>query len=184
MFAGTAEEAAKSEDTVPLQELEDGRGTFSFPIEALDTEVSAAAFSVKKQKWYDRTLLFEAASLPDEAFANSRYVTAEDLGLTDGSYICNVALSGGSGKASVTSPCRIRVDNGICMATIEWSSDKYDYMEVDGTRYEPENTEGNAVFTIPVKGFDYEMPVQADTTAMSQPYLIDYTLKFDSSSIK
>ncbi len=184
MFAGTAEDASKADDTIPLQELEDGRGTFSFPIDALDAEVSAAAFSVKKQKWYDRTLLFEAASLPDEAFVNRRFMTAEDLGLTDGDYICDVALSGGSGRASITSPCRIRVDKGFCLATIEWSSDKYDYMEIDGTRYEPENTEGNSVFTIPIKGFDYEMPVQADTTAMSQPYLIDYTLRFDSSSIK
>ena len=27
------------------------------------------------------------------------------------------------------------------------------------------------------------LPVQADTTAMSQPYLIDYTLYFNSASI-
>ena len=36
---------------------------------------------------------------------------------------------------------------------------------------------------IPVTGFDYKMPVSADTTAMSTPHLIDYTLTFDSASL-
>ena len=39
------------------------------------------------------------------------------------------------------------------------------------------------VFVIPVI-FDEEMAVQADTTAMSQPHLIDYTLYFDASTIQ
>ena len=34
------------------------------------------------------------------------------------------------------------------------------------------------------KGFSYEMPVQADTTAMSKPHLIDYTLCFNGSTIE
>ena len=70
-----------------------------------------------------------------------------------------------------------------CTAEIIWSSNKYDYMMVDGDRYDPISTEEHSVFEIPVDGFDYEMAVEADTTAMSQPYLIDYTLTFDSATI-
>ena len=33
------------------------------------------------------------------------------------------------------------------------------------------------------KTFDAPVAVQADTTAMSQPYLIDYTLTFASASV-
>ncbi len=67
---------------------------------------------------------------------------------------------------------------------IAWSSSNYDYMLVDGVQYDPVNTEGNSVFEIPVTAFDTPVAVQADTTAMSQPYLIDYTLTFDSASIQ
>ena len=37
------------------------------PVEALDQGIPCAAFS-KKEKWYDRTLLFRAGSLPEEAW--------------------------------------------------------------------------------------------------------------------
>ena len=43
---------------------------------------------------------------------------------------------------------------------------------------------GNSQFEIPVKAFDYSMAVVGDTIAMSEPHEIDYTLKFDSASIK
>ena len=177
MFAGTAQEASKSDDYIPFEKSGEG-GTFTIPVEALDAGISAAAFSNNKEKWYDRTLLFEAASLPDDAFLEKRFTTAEDLGIEDGIYICDVTLSGGSGKASVKSPCSVEVKDGKCTATIEWSSPNYDFMMVDDKRYDPINTDGNSVFEIPVIGFDYEMPIQADTTAMSEPHLIDYTLTF------
>ncbi|MCR5099713.1 MAG: hypothetical protein K6B14_12315 [Lachnospiraceae bacterium] len=184
MFIGTAQEAAASGGPyLQLQGLVD-TGFFSFPINALDEGIQVAAFSVRKQKWYDRTILFEASSLPDEAFREKRYKTAEDLGLADGKYTCGVTLEGGSGKASVTDPCEIEIKDGKCTAKIEWSSPNYDFMMVDGVQYDPVNTEGNSVFEIPVEGFDYAMPVQADTTAMSKPHLIDYTLNFDSSTVK
>jgi hypothetical protein len=55
---------------------------------------------------------------------------------------------------------------------------------VDGQKYEPVNTDGNSVFEIPVASFDSPLEVVADTTAMSEPHEIEYTLTFDSSSIK
>lgn len=36
----------------------------------------------------------------------------------------------------------------------------------------------------PVSVFDAEMEVTADTVAMSEPHEIDYTLNFDSSTVK
>lgn len=110
-------------------------------------------------------------------------ITADDLGLADGSYWIDVTLSGGSGKASVESPATIAIEDGQVTATIIFSSSYYDYMLVDGERYEPVNTEGNSAFEIPVDGFDYEMAVTADTTAMSTPHEIEYTLYFDSATI-
>lgn len=185
VFMGTGEEAAAADEAeyISFVENENGEHTFTVPVEALDMGISVAAFSKKKEKWYDRTLLFRLDSLPTEA-VESVMTTAEDLGLEDGEYTCEVSLEGGSGKASVTSPCKIVVADGTVTATIEWSSPNYDYMKVDDVQYDPVNTEGNSVFEIPVAGFDYACPVLADTTAMSTPHEIEYTLKFNSSTIQ
>ena len=51
-------------------------------------------------------------------------------------------------------------------------------------KHEPVNEDGNSAFEIPVDGFDYPMEVVADTVAMSTPHEIEYTLQFDSASIK
>ena len=103
--------------------------------------------------------------------------------LDDGEYTVDVTLSGGSGRASVESTAKLTVSGGVLTVTIVWSSSNYDYMLVDGVQYDPVNTEGNSVFELPLNTFDTPVAVQADTTAMSQPYLIDYTLTFDSASV-
>ena len=69
------------------------------------------------------------------------------------------------------------------MATIVWSSSKYDYMLVDGVKYEVLSTENGSTFEIPVAAFDTELTVIGDTTAMSTPHEIEYTLNFDSASL-
>ena len=95
-----------------------------------------------------------------------------------------MTLSGGTGKATIKSPATLNVKNGKMTATIQWTSSNYDYMIVDGQRYEPVNTEGNSVFEIPVPYFDSPFDVIADTTAMSEPHEIEYKLTFDSSTVK
>ena len=186
MYAGTAKEAAKAPESeyIDLVPESEDMATFTLPVNALDDGESFAAFSKKKEKWYDRTLLFEAASLPDEAFAESRGTDAASLELEDGTYTAKVTLEGGSGKAGVDSPAEFTVKDGVCTAHIVWSSPNYDYMIVNEEQYDPVNTEGNSAFDIPVDKFDQPIKVQADTTAMSKPYLIDYTLNFDSSTIE
>ena len=74
--------------------------------------------------------------------------------------------------------------DGKMPATIVWSSPNYDYMIVDGEKYLPTNTEGNSTFEIPVSALDTALDVTADTVAMSTPHEIEYTLTFDSASLK
>lgn len=185
VYMGTGEEAAAAseEDYIPFVENASGAHTFTVPVQALDQAVSCAAFSKKKEKWYDRDLLFRSDSLPENAFKSIDKVTVSDLGLEDGEYTVEVTLEGGSGKASVESPAKITVEGDLVTATIIFSSKNYDYMLVGDEKYLPVNTEGNSTFEIPVSGFDYKMPVVADTTAMSQPHEISYTLNFDSKTV-
>lgn len=96
-------------------------------------------------------------------------------GISDGEYTASVVMTGGSGKAYIESPCKVTVTDGQATAHLVWSSPNYDYMIVDGDTYYPVNKEGNSEFDIPVS-LGKEMNVQADTTAMSTPHLIDYTL--------
>ncbi len=92
-----------------------------------------------------------------------------------------VVLTGGSGKTSVESPVELRPEKNGYTAVLHWSSSNYDYMLVDGSKYLPVNTEGNSVFEIPIPSTECTIAVQADTTAMSVPHLIDYTLTFGSA---
>ena len=50
--------------------------------------------------------------------------------ITDGSYTVDVTLSGGSGRASVESPCKVMIADGQATATIIWSSPFYEYMPI------------------------------------------------------
>lgn len=185
VYMGTAQAAAEAgeEAYIPYEEAADGTHSFTVPVEALDAGISCAAYSKKKELWYDRTLVFRADSLPMEAFQDGAFATAQSLGLEDGSYTVEVRLEGGSGKASVESPAKLRVEGGQAYATLVWSSSNYDYMKVNDQKFDPVNTEGNATFEIPVVAFDWKVPVLADTTAMSTPHEIEYTLYFDSATI-
>lgn len=102
----------------------------------------------------------------------------------DGAYTASVTLEGGTGRASVESPARLRCEGGKFWAVIVWSSSNYDYMKVDGQKYELMSTEGNSTFEIPVAAFDVKLDVIADTVAMSEPHEVEYTLQFDSASLK
>ena len=185
VYPGTAEEAVAAEKTQFIPPVEGIEAVaFDFPVPALDIPVSCAAYSIKKDQWYDRTLVFRSEGLPPEAFAEGALVTVASLGLQDGAYRVDVVLSGGSGKAFVESPAELTVEGGAATALIVMSSSKYDYMRMDGETYLPVNTEGNSAFRIPVPCFDRPVTVFADTTAMSVPHEIEYTLTFSSEGLK
>ncbi|MDO4307803.1 MAG: hypothetical protein Q4C77_13280 [Eubacteriales bacterium] len=189
LFAGTAEDAQKEgaellEPTTDKVTYSDGWTEevygFDIPVPTLDEEFDVALIG-KKGKWYDHKVV---VTDPQAENAASEGTAVEDLNLEDGSYTVEVALEGGSGKATVETPAVVNIQDQKATAEIIWSSSNYDYMLVDGEKYEPVNTEGNSAFEIPVPGFDYPMPVTADTVAMSTPHEIDYTLTFDSSTLK
>ena len=186
LYMGTGAEAeqASEADFIPFVENADGEHTFRVPVEALDKEINCSAFSRKKETWYDRVLVFCSGSLPAEAFADGEAATAKSLKLEDGSYTVAVRLEGGSGRASVETPAALRVEDGNAFAVITWGSSNYDYMKVDGERLDLISTGGNSSFEIPVRVFDRKMPVIADTIAMSEPHEVEYTLVFDSTTIK
>ena len=112
------------------------------------------------------------------------YTEIATLELEDGEYSITVEMEGGTGKASVQSPTTLTVEDQQGTATLEWSSSHYDYMLVNGEKYLPINKEGNSTFQIPVYVYDQPMEVVADTTAMSTPHEIDYTLTFHSDEIE
>lgn len=69
LFMGTGEEAesAPDDNCIYFVENTEGKYTYNVPVEALDNNIDCAAWSIKKQKWYDRTIVFESATLPDGA---------------------------------------------------------------------------------------------------------------------
>ena len=186
LYPGLAEDAQKegaellqpTTDTVTYSDgLSDEVYGFDIPVPALDTEFDLALIG-KKGVWYDHKV---SVSNPVPAEASGK--TVADLGLADGSYTVEVAFAGGSGKSHIESPAALTVKDGAATATIVWSSSKYDYMLVDGTQYDVLTTEPGSTFEIPVAAFDTDLTVIGDTTAMSTPHEIEYTLNFSSASL-
>ena len=199
LFAGTAEDAQKDgaeiiEPTTDTVKYSDGYTEevygFDIPVPAIDEEFDVAILG-EKGKWYDHKVSIKnpvkddaATEKADDSDKKSDGKKLEDLKLEDGTYETEVTLTGGTGKATVESPAKVEIKDKEATATIIWSSPNYDYMIVDGEKYEPVIKDGNSTFDIPVSVFDAEMEVTADTVAMSTPHEIDYTLNFDSSSMK
>lgn len=180
---------------------------FDIPVPALDEEFDVALIGTKG-KWYDHKVSVSNPVKTDDAETvdtedakdtkadakddadtekdtkDEKGKTLADLNLEDGDYTMEVTLTGGTGRATVDSPAAIKVEGDKATATIVWSSPNYDYMLVDGEKYEPVNKDGNSTFEIPVDVFDAEMEITADTVAMSEPHEIDYTINFDSSTVK
>jgi hypothetical protein len=185
LFYGLAEDAKKDGAVLidPTNEevtYDDGTSeevyAFDVPVPVLDEEYDVALIG-KKQVWYDHKVKVSNPEPYDESKAAA---DAEEAASSDneGGLTAEVTLTGGSGKATVTSPAKIKEEDGRIIATIEWSSPNYDYMIVDGVKYEPVNTEGNSVFEIPIPGYNEDITVTADTVAMSKPHEIEYVLNF------
>ncbi len=228
VYLGTPEEAAAApyEDYIPLVS-ENGRFTFTIPLEAFNAGINLASFSVNRQKWYGRQVVFDAGTLPrgvtsyvipdydriedairlyditrgtnsvGELYAGM--VDDEDAGSprrlgepvepiameeADGVYSIDVDMTGGSGRASVTSPTWLIVEDGKGYAKLLWSSSYYDYMVVGGETFYNQTTDGsNSTFVIPITAMNEPMRVIADTTAMGDPLEIEYELTFYADSI-
>ena len=195
LYPGSAEDAKKegaelleptTDKVVYSDGYEDEVYGFDIPVPALDEEFDVALIGTHGN-WYDHKVVVSDPVEGDDIQAVINGNAADNAAssdFTDGEHTIEVALEGGTGRASVESPAVIRKNGDEITAVITWSSPYYDYMIVNGQRYEPVNTEGNSVFEIPVASFDSPLEVIADTTAMSEPHEIEYTLKFDPASIK
>ena len=189
LYMGTAEEAAAAADAdcAFYEENADGSFAYTVAVPVLNAEVDCAAWSIRKEKWYGHKIVFEADTLPEGAVKKLSAAWTEEapaaVDKKDGTYTVNVTLTGGTGKASVTSPAKVTVQGNTATAEIAWSSPNYDYMVAGGQKYLPVNSEGNSVFSIPITAFDAPVTVLADTTAMSVPHEIEYQLVFDSASM-
>ncbi len=146
---------------------------FDVPVPYLNDEFDLALIG-SKGKWYDHKVSVSVCSSNSDKTETDTVTTD----LEDGEYEVEILLEGGTGKATVSSPARLVVSDGKAYCLIEWSSSNYDYMIVDGEKYLPINDEGNSVFEIPVVELNSPVNVVADTTAMSVPHEIDYTLTF------
>ena len=160
---GTGEEAGSGEVNWVEAILNGERNSFTVPVEALDKALECSGRSARREDWYDHKIVFESSALPADAFSTVE-IDAE--------------LVGGTGRASIESA---ELTGNI--ARIVWSSANYTYMIIDGTEYLPVNEDGNSTFEIPVV-LDEDMAVTACTVAMSEPREIEYTLFFDSATIR
>ncbi len=192
----------------------EGNSVFTVPIAALNSETDCAAFSGERVGWDNIKLVFYASSLPEDALeiflpdyeaieaaivaygsgktydgtggSNGQKMSGEavELDMEDGEYSIEVNMTGGSGRASISSPTLLTVRDGRAYARLIWSSTFYDYMIAGGeVFYDLAEGGGNSVFEIPVTAMDEPVPVIADTTAMGEPVEIEYTLMFYRESI-
>lgn len=106
LFMGTGEQALEADESSYIYFVENAEGkyTYTVPVAALNQEIDCAAFSFKKQKWYDRVLVFESESLPESAFAPAPEEKADSL-FTPGTVILTI----GAGILAAAAVCGLAV---------------------------------------------------------------------------
>ena len=192
-------------------EGEDVIQTCTIPVPALNKEFTCSILWENTEERTEISMLIDASSLPAQALKvtlpdydkieaaitayeeteaeqeekSEAYIPADPVTLDrkDGEYSIQVDLTGGSGKAYISSPAILYVRDGKAYARLAWSSENYDYMIVGGEKYLPVNETGNSVFEVPITVMDGDMYVIADTTAMGTPHEVNYVLNFYSDSI-
>lgn len=192
LYEGLAEDAEKegaqllepSVDSITYPDglTEDVHG-FDIHVPYLDDEFDVALIGTKGV-WYDHKVYVSNPVPVDENAAEAASDDGSKEDLTEGDYTIEADLEGGSGKATITSPLTVKVTDEGMKISVEWSSPNYDYMLVGEEKYLPVNENGNSVFELPVSDFDKPLDVVADTTAMSKPHEIEYTIVFHPDTLK
>ena len=204
LYYGLAEDAQKDgaqliEPTVESVTYPDGLTeevyAYDVPVPYLDEEFDVALIGTKGV-WYDHKV-----SVSDPVVSEESVITGDKDGagsgaaeegtggadiaaFGNGEYRIDVTLEGGSGRATITSPAVLTIEDGEMTLLVEWSSPNYDYMLVGEEKFEPVNTDGNSQFEIPVASISEPLEVVGDTVAMSEPHEIEYTIIFDEDSIR
>lgn len=123
------------------------------------------------------------SGLPVETEAEPAPLTLEEAGLRKGSYSLEGELKGGSGKAHFDGPLFLTVEEEGSFLTFTMSSPYYDYVIVEGERFEPLEPDGNSTFRVPFERLNEDFLFTADTTAMSEPHEIDYSVRIDLDAL-
>ena len=101
----------------------------------------------------------------------------------DGTYNVGVTCEGGSGRGGVTSASVTVSGGSITSVALTMSSPNYDYAydPVTGAKVNAPAGSGDSIFYINYPGNSFSFT--ADTTAMSVPHEITYTITLDLSGI-
>ncbi len=110
-------------------------------------------------------------------------VRIEESGLEDGLYLFDAELKGGTGRASFEGPLLLILEDQEAYLVFTMSSSYYDYALLDGEKYLPMDKGGNSTFSLPLEWINDDFHFVADTTAMSEPHEIDYSVRIDLDSL-
>ena len=159
LYMGSAADAAEAaaKDYISYVADEAGKYTYKVPVESLDKGIAVAAHSIKKDKWYDRTLIFSSAS-------------AKRI-IADGTYQVNAEAGG---KMFRVTDCVMTVKNGQMTATVTLSGQGYNRIYL-GDVNNASDDEKNWIlpdsllaeqytFRIPVEKLDEVMTIAVHTT--------------------
>ena len=159
LYMGSAADAAEAaaKDYISYVADEAGKYIYKVPVESLDKGIAVAAHSIKKDKWYDRTLIFSSAS-------------AKRI-IADGTYQVNAEAGG---KMFRVTDCVMTVKNGQMTAAVTLSGQGYNRIYL-GDVNNASDDEKNWIlpdsllaeqytFQIPVEKLDEEMTIAVHTT--------------------
>lgn len=134
LYMGTKEEAASADQSswIPYQVNEEGKYTYTVPVEALDKEIAVAAYSIKKGIWYDRTLTFQSETMKKIADLNS--TDSENKG--DSGNTGNSGTTGGSNNTGNTGTNNSAFPGGSVPGTNSGKTDGNDGKADNVSKYE------------------------------------------------
>ena len=99
LYMGTAEEAAKADQSSYIKYKEvGGKYTYEIPVEALNTAIKVSSHSIRKNKWYDRTVTIIPKTTKVDAGENKS--DPENPGKDDSGNSGSSGNPGGTGESS------------------------------------------------------------------------------------
>lgn len=138
LYMGTKEEATSADQSfwIPYQVNEEGKYTYTVPVEALDKELAVAAYSIKKGIWYDRTLTFQSETMKKIADLNS--TDSENKG--DSGNTGNSGTTGGSNNTGNTGTNNSAFPGGSVPGTNSGKTDGNDGKADNVSKYESDTS--------------------------------------------
>ena len=152
LYMGTAEEAAKADQSSYIKYKEvGGKYTYEIPVEALNTGIKVASHSIRKNKWYDRTITISSDGMKFQK-------------LDEGEYNCTAET--GESMFKVVD-CVVKSTESGMTAVITLSGTGYDYLYM-GTAEEAAKADQSSYIKYKEVGgkYTYEIPVEALNTAI------------------